>query len=178
MTTQPPRPKTIQKLEAAVFPSFAMLAGMQLDLFTPLKDGPMSVEELAQALSVGPTKLEPLHYCLVAAELLTVEGERFSNTPESDHFLVRGKPSYQGGRHENFSFQWNATLKTAGSIRTGSAQAKLNFHDMTPEQEESVHRGLHPAALAAGRMLPTKYDFSAYRNLLDLGGGSGGWPSV
>jgi len=174
MASQPPRPETIEKLEAAVFPSFAMLAGMQLDLFTPLKDGPMNVVELAQALSVGSTKLEPLLYSLVAAGLLTVEGQRFCNTPESDHFLVRGKPTYLGGRHENFSFQWNSTLRTSESIRAGAAQAKLDFHDMTPEQEESVHRGLHPATLNAGRMLPTRYDFSAYRTLLDLGGGSGG----
>ena len=174
MTTQPLRPKTIEKLEAAVFPSFAMLAGMQLDLFTPLKEGPMNVVELAQALGVGPTKLEPLLYSLVDAELLVVEGERFSNTPEAAHFLVRGIPTYQGGRHEQFSHQWNSTLRTSESIRAGKAQAKLNFHDMTPEQKESLHRGLHPAALAAGRLLPTRYDFSAYRTLLDLGGGSGG----
>ena len=174
MATQQLRPETIEKLDAAVYPTFAMLAGMQLDLFTPLKDGPMSVEELAQALGVGPTKLEPLLYCLVAAELLTVEGERFSNTPEAAHFLVRGKPTYQGGRHESFSSHWNATLKTAESIRAGAAQAKLDFHDMTREQEEALYRGTHPATLADGRMLPTRYDFSAYRSLLDLGGGSGG----
>ncbi len=174
MTSQPLTPETIEKLEAAVFPSFAMLAGMQLDLFTPLKDGPMSVEELAQTLSVGPTKLEPLLYSLVDAGLLTVEGERFSNTPESDHFLVRGKRTYQGGRHEQFTFQWNSTLKTAGSIRAGAAQGKLDFRELTPAQEESFYRGLHPASLAAGRMLPTRCDFSAYRTLLDLGGGSGG----
>jgi hypothetical protein len=38
MTTDhsPPQPTTIQKLATAVYPSFAMLAGMQLDLFTPL----------------------------------------------------------------------------------------------------------------------------------------------
>ena len=174
MTTQPLRPETIEKLEAAAFPSFAMLAGMQLDLFTPLANGPMNVDQLAQALGVGSTKLEPLLYSLVDAGLLTVEGERFSNTPESDHFLVRGKTTYLGGRHEHFSFQWNATLKTAESIRAGAAQAKLDFQNMTPEQEESVHRGFHPASLADGRMLPNWYDFSAYRSLLDLGGGSGG----
>ena len=174
MTSQPPRPETIEKLEAAVFSSFAMLAGMQLDLFTPLKDGPMNVGQLAQALSVGSAKLEPLLYSLVAAGLLTVQGQRFSNTPESDHFLVRGKPTYLGGRHENFSFQWNSTLMTSESIRASAAQAKLDFHDLTPEQQESFFRGLHPATLAAGRMLTTRYDFSAYRNLLDLGGGSGG----
>ena len=44
MTTQQ---ETIEKLVAAVFPSFATLAGMQLDLFAPLKDGPKSVAELA-----------------------------------------------------------------------------------------------------------------------------------
>ena len=174
MTTQPLRPETIGKLDAAVYPSFAMLAGMQLDLFTPLNDGPMNLEELAQALGVGSTKLEPLLYSLVAAGLLTAEGERFSNTLESDHFLVRGKPTYQGGRHENVSFQWNAILKTAESIRAGAAQAKLDFRNMTPEQEESFHRGMHPGSLADGRMLPARYDFSAYRTLLDLGGGSGG----
>ena len=174
MSTQPPRPETIEKLGAAMYPSFAMLAGMQLDLFTPLKDGPMNVGELAQALGVDSTKLEPLLYCLVAAELLTVEGERFSNTPESDHFLVRGKPAYQGGRHESFSEHWNTTLKTAESIRAGAAQALLDFHDMTPEQEEALYRGGHATTLADGRMLPTRYDYSAYRSLLDLGGGSGG----
>ena len=102
MTTQPPTPETIERLRAAVFRSFAMRAGMELDLFTPLTEGPMNVVELAQALNVGSTKLEPLLYSLVDAGLLTVEGERFSNTPESDHFLVRGKPTYMGERHHQF----------------------------------------------------------------------------
>ena len=78
MTTQPPTPETIERLGAAVFRSFAMRAGMELDLFTPLTEGPMNVVELAQALNVGSTKLEPLLYSLVDAGLLTVEGERFS----------------------------------------------------------------------------------------------------
>ena len=59
MTTEPLRPETIEKLDAAVYPSFAMLAGMQLDLFTQLKDGPMNVEELAHALGVGSTFIRP-----------------------------------------------------------------------------------------------------------------------
>lgn len=178
MTTQPPAPETIEKLGAAVFPSFAMLAGMQLDLFTPLTDGPMSVVELAEAVGVGSTKLEPLLYSLVDAGLLIVEGQSFSNTPESDHFLVRGKTTYTGERHNLFSHQWTSTLMTAESIRTGAAQAKQDFRDMTPEQEISVFRGLHPRTLAEGRLLSTRYDFSAYRTLLDLGGVPEGLPSA
>jgi hypothetical protein len=53
--TSPAQPTTIQKLVTAVFPSFAMLAGMQLDLFTPLKDAPMSAQELADALVSAAT---------------------------------------------------------------------------------------------------------------------------
>jgi len=34
------RPETIGALADAVFPAMAMLAGMKLDLFTPLKNGP------------------------------------------------------------------------------------------------------------------------------------------
>jgi len=147
MTTQPPMPETIENLGAAVFPSFAMLAGMQLELFTLLNNGPMDVVELAQTLYVGSTKLEHLLYSSVDAGLLIVEGQRFSNTVEPNHYLVRGKATYMGERHHQFSDQWNSVLRTSESIRTGAAKAKLNFHEMTPEQEETVYRGLHPTTL-------------------------------
>ena len=98
MTSATPRPETIDRLASAVYPSFAMLAGMQLDLFTPLKDGPMTAAQLAQALAVRADKLQPLLYALIAAGLLAVEGEQFANTPEAGHFLVRGKATYQGGQ--------------------------------------------------------------------------------
>jgi len=88
MTSPPLRPDTIEKLSSAVYPAFAMVAGMQLDVFTPLKDGPLSVEDIAAALAVNPHKLRPLLYALVAAGLLTVQDERFANTPEAAHFLV------------------------------------------------------------------------------------------
>jgi hypothetical protein len=40
MTSPPLRPETIEKLASAVYPAFAMVAGMQLDVFTPLKRAP------------------------------------------------------------------------------------------------------------------------------------------
>ena len=174
MTSPTPRPETIDKLGNVVYTSFAMLAGMQLGLFTPLGDGPLTTQQIASALGVGPAKLRPLLYALVAAGLLTVEGDLFSNTAEADHFLVRGKPAYQGGRHEFFSARWGEVLKTAESIRTGLAQAKLEFSEMPQDDLASFLRGLHPNTLASGRNLVAQYDFSSYRNLLDVGGGSGG----
>jgi hypothetical protein len=58
MSAQPRSiPKTIETLADAVYPSFAMLAGMELDLFTPLKDG-HSVRKTSRARR-GPTELRP-----------------------------------------------------------------------------------------------------------------------
>ena len=68
---------TIERLSQAVYPSYAMLAGMQLDLFTPLKDGPLGCAGIARAIGVNADKLQPLLYALVATGLLLEENERF-----------------------------------------------------------------------------------------------------
>ena len=173
MTSQPIRPETIDKLANAVYPAFAMLAGMELDLFTPLKDGPMTAEQVAQALSVRSDKLKPLLYALVAAGLVMVEEDFFSNTPEVDHFLVRGKDTYMGGRHQAIRNRWDGVLKTAETIRTGVPQARTDFASMSAERTESLARSRETEARAAVRDLMARYDFSSYKALLDVGGGAG-----
>jgi SAM-dependent methyltransferase len=169
-----PQPTTIQQLASAVYPSFAMLAGMQLDVFTPLKDDPLTAAQLADVLGVNMEKLSRLLYALVTAGLLTVDGDRFANTPEAQLFLVKGQPTYLGGRHENFSEVWENLLHTAETIRTGMPQCKKDFAATSPEDQMHFFRGLHPGTLANGRALATRYDFSRYTTLADVGGGSGG----
>ena len=46
-------PETIDRITDGVYPTVAMVAGMQLDLFTPLERGPMTGEEIAQAIGGG-----------------------------------------------------------------------------------------------------------------------------
>ena len=43
-------PETITRLRESVDSALTMLAGMQLDVFTPLKDGPLTLEQEAEAL--------------------------------------------------------------------------------------------------------------------------------
>ncbi len=173
MTKPVLQPVTIQKLGFAAFPAFAMVAGMQLDLFTPLGRSEMTAEQLAEALGVASAKLTPLLYALVTAGLLTVEDGQFANTPEADCFLVQGKPTYLGGRHAFYTARYREIMQTAASIRTSRPQAKLDFAGMSSEALETYLRGLHPATMAIGRDLATRLDFSSYRHLLDVGGGSG-----
>jgi len=94
------KPETIVRHAYGVYSPLAMLAGMQLDVFTPLKDGPMTAAALASALALSVEKLRPLLYALVHADLLRLDHDRFGNTPESDAYLVRGRPDYIGSNHE------------------------------------------------------------------------------
>ena len=169
-----PEENPIEKLATSVYSPFALLAGMKLDLITPLKDGPMNAEQIAATIGVDSAKLKPLLYALVVAEFLKLEGEFFSNTDAASRFLVKGSPSCILDIHEILSTMWNAALKTAESIRTGLPQAKLNYSDMSQDELRQFFCGEHPYAVAKGRELVGRYDFSSYRTLLDVGGGSGG----
>ena len=151
-----------------------MMAGMQLDVFTPLKDSPKTLEQVAEAIEVSPRKLRPLMHALVVAGLLNIDDGLFRNTSEADHFLVKGNPAYMGGMSSLLSFQWSAMLNSAESIKTGVPQSKIDFSVMSEEELEAILRGLQAGAMAAGRELAERHDFSSYRTLADIGGGSGG----
>jgi SAM-dependent methyltransferase len=168
-----PRPDTINKLRFGADAAFAMLAGMQLDLFTPLKGGPMTAEDIAHAIGVGgPARLRLLLYALVVAGLLTEQDGCFSNTPEADQFLVKGAPLYMGTL---LSHRWIANLsKTAESIRSGVPQAKVDFSNSPQQELEAFLRRINVLTIAAARALLEKYDFSSAKTLVDVGSGGGG----
>lgn len=173
MSQAPPQPHVIGRLFDAVYPSFAMLAGMELDLFTCLRNGPLGVEELADALGVHGDKLRPLLYELIVARLLRVEDDLFSNTDEANHYLVRGTPTYLGGLHGLTSSNWGRLLTTAGTIRAGGPLAPIDYHKPSQEEIVKLFRGLYPGAVSDAHYLMQVADFSSCRSLLDVGGGSG-----
>jgi cyclopropane fatty-acyl-phospholipid synthase-like methyltransferase len=105
---------------------------------------------------------------------LKVENEFFANSSEANRFLVRGLSSYRGGKHEVLLSNWQAGLRTAESIRTGSPQAKLDFAGASAAELETFYRSNHAQALRRGRELMATFDLSSHRSLLDVGGGSGG----
>jgi 2-polyprenyl-3-methyl-5-hydroxy-6-metoxy-1,4-benzoquinol methylase len=175
MESSVPQADTINKLKFAADGAFAMLAGMQLDVFTPLKNGPMTAEEVAKAIGVGPTRLRLLLYSLVTAKLLTEQNGRFSNTPEANQFLVRGSSSYRGNMQTLLSHRWGTLFpRTAESIRSGFPQAKVDFSKSPQHELEAFLRRINVLTVTAGQNLLERYDFSSTRTLADVGCGGAG----
>lgn len=168
------QPETFNKLRAGANAAFAMLAGIQLDVFTPLKPGSMTAEQLAAAMGVGSTRLRPLLYALVVAGLLTERDGQFSNTPEANQFLVKGEPSYIGDRHGSMANSFAVLVKTAESIRSGEPKAKLDFSNSPLEELERFLRNINPGTVRAARALLDMVGFSSVRTVLDVGCGGGG----
>jgi SAM-dependent methyltransferase len=175
MESSLPRPDTINKLRAAADAACAMQAGMELDLFTPLKDGPMAAAQIAAAIGVKSDRLRLLLWALVAAGLLTEQDGRFANTPEANHYLVKGLPSYLGYLHGTLANAWSLRLKTAASLRTGVPQAKMDFAKSSPEQLESFLRRINANSVATTRSLLARHDFSSFKTLADVGCGGAGF---
>ena len=167
-----------------ILPSFALLAGLRLDLFALLENGPATAAELAERLDADQRRLNQLLYALAAIELLAVEktaapgtiegGPRFCNSAEASSFLVPGKPEYLAGHQELLAMLWEAALKTSDSIRAGRPLAVKDFAAMSREELSGFLGGLHSNALHRGRELAGSAWLAGCRRVADIGSGSGG----
>lgn len=168
------RPDTINKLRAAADAACAMQAGMELDLFTPLKDRSMTAGEIALAIGAKSDRLRLLLWALVAAGLLTEKDGRFANTPEANRYLVKGLPTYMGCLHGTLANAWALRLKTAASLRTGVPQDKLDFSSSPSSELEKFLRRVNTNNIATTRSLLARHDFSSIKTLADVGCGGAG----
>jgi O-methyltransferase domain/Dimerisation domain len=166
---------TINRLQASVSEGLAMLAGMRLEIFTHLADGPRDAAALAAVMGVAPDRLSRLLHALVVCGLLERSEAGFANTAEAAAFLVKGKPGYVGGVHALLDQLWHADLKTAESVLSGKPAAPHDFLDVSDAEMAGMLRGMHDGAVGAGRVFPTVFDFSGCRSVIDIGGGSGGF---
>ncbi len=155
MSEQTPQPDIFFQIRNRTRATAAMLAGMKLDVFTPLKDGPLHAEQLASKLGVEAGKLSPLLYALVIAGLLNEEEGAFSNTPETDEFLVKGKAGYMGETHKIWYSNLQASLKTAETIQAGVPQAKYDWTNMAEDELKALGEVVRIWNLESGTELLT-----------------------
>ncbi|MFD2263037.1 methyltransferase [Lacibacterium aquatile] len=166
--------RTIPQLVTDIYGSLALLTAMQIDLFTPLGDGPLNIDDLAAKLDIAPNRLQRLVNLLIAEGLLMEQADgRLANGEEANRTLVKGRPHYRGGAHEAYTAAWSACLKTAESLSSGRPAAPLEFDGSDLERAKAVLRGLAPQAVSGATEMLKRLDLSSHHHLLDIGGGSG-----
>jgi SAM-dependent methyltransferase len=174
MTDVMVKPDNIDRLESAVPAAMAMLAGLELGVFTQLRAGPLSAKALAAQIGCGEERLGRLLHALVVAGLLQKRGDGFGNSAEAEAFLVEGKPRYRGSQHKLTAHLWETDLKTAQSILSGRPAASHDFSKASDGDLLNLFEELHPGTIETGQDLLQAFDFSAARAVIDIGGGSGG----
>jgi O-methyltransferase domain/Dimerisation domain len=173
-------PCRIVDIAYAFWQSKALFAAVELDLFTKLADDPLDLATLASRTNVHERGARDFFDSLVALGLLhrDVEG-RYSNAPDSDRYLVRGRSSYLGDlfRHLNARHYQNWGLLTRALV-SGEPQSALGsgrydgFYANKPVQELFLN-GMTAGSLLAARTLARTFPWNRYRTFIDIGTAQG-----
>ncbi|MBI3372604.1 MAG: methyltransferase domain-containing protein [Betaproteobacteria bacterium] len=166
--------ESIDALYMSAYPAFALLAAIQLDLFSALAQGAAGAEQIAARLEVAPGRLAVLLQALVVAGVVEKSGERYSNGAEAHRMLVKGRPDFLEGIGELYLDRYRAALGAAQSIRDDRPSAKKDFASMKPPEAAAYYAGMFKRAVDVGVELARRFDFAGCRSVLDAGGGSGG----
>src|SRR5262249_25467881 len=95
--TSPLTPDAIMQLGFGFWASKTLLSAVELGVFDALAKGPLPLESLRQKLCLHERAARDFFDALTALGMLRRAGDRYMNTPETDLFLDRAKPSYIGG---------------------------------------------------------------------------------
>lgn len=128
INTAPPRltPTPIIETTWAFAQSCALLAAVELDLFTRIAYGANTSTTLANNAEVSEDALTRLLGTLSVMGYLQREGDTYSLPPLSERFLVRGQKSYMGDVVLQNRQEWDAWIHLSDVVRTGQSVRCIN----------------------------------------------------
>lgn len=163
------------------FKTFA--AAVELDVFTRLANGrSVTAGEFAAELGLARRPADLLLAACASLDLLDKTGDRYRNTPLAEKFLVAGRPNYFGGFvrfYDQLYPGWHHVvdaLRTNRPVMWDAAERDTPFSADDPMMMETFWEAMHSLAGSTAAALAEVHDFGRYRRLLDVGGGSGGFP--
>ena len=147
---------------------------VELEIPKILSEKKLTLFELAERKNIHPLAMERFLSASVSIGLLEKTKKLYSNTQWTDDFLVPGKEFYLGGqieRQQKRSYPiWERLTKHLKSWEYGSSKKAI------PETEDQGAEAMaeqHKLAFLQGLALAEAFDFSKYKQILDLGGGTG-----
>lgn len=163
-------------LSGQYWESCALQAAVRLDVFSPLAEGPLEVEELAARVGCAPEPAARLITALCALGLLRREGATCALEPGARRWLCRDSPDYVGHIIEHHRHLMPAWARLDEAVRSGlPVRARTSVETSDEAERTSFLMGMRNIADAqAARSVP-QIDLSGRRRLLDLGGATGAY---
>src|SRR5215471_16044116 len=96
-------PDAILQLGFGCWGSKTLLSAVELGLFTELAKGPLALEDIRARLNLHERSARDFLDALVALGMLQRQQGKYANTPATDRYLDRNKPTYIGGMLEMMS---------------------------------------------------------------------------
>lgn len=176
-------PGKIMELGMGFFGSRVLLSAVELDVFSSLADGPLTLGDLQHRLGLHRRAAADFLDALVSLGLLDRRGDGpealYFNTAEAAAFLVSSSPQYRGGilkmAGRRLYRDWSLLTEklkdgNLGLDGTPDAFAKL-YANLDGQQEfidamSSVQRGNF-------NLVADRFDFNAYKAVCDVGGADG-----
>jgi len=152
-----------------------LLTAFELGLFTELGSQTKPASEVAKALGTNERATDRLMDALCAMELLKKKNDKFSNTPATARFLVKGKPDYLAGLMHT-AHLWNSWSTLSDAVRAGTSVVTR----AAPRNDgmgwvEAFIAAMHMRAYKTAPDVVRLIDLKDVRRMLDLGGGSGAY---
>jgi hypothetical protein len=179
-----PTPDAILELTLAFWGSKTLLSAVELGLFTELAKGPRDKDALRVSMGINERSVEDFLDALVALGMLDRKAGKYRNTPETDLFLDRNKPTYIGGvlemANERLFGFWNSLTE---GLRTGVPQNEAkqggNLFEAIygdPQKLRGFLQAMTGLSLGSGRAMAERFPWKKYRTFIDVGGAQGGVP--
>src|SRR3984885_2244191 len=177
-----PKPDDILQVAFGFFPAKTLLSAVEMDVFTELAKHPEDLETLQARLGLHPRSARDFFDALVALKFLERRDGKYYNTPATDLFLDKRKPSYIGGILE----MANARLYPAWghlttALRTGLPQNETKDgapHPFLPLYADPARLkeflGAMTGVSHGGNMaIARKFPWDRYRTAVDVGTAQG-----
>jgi hypothetical protein len=178
-------PDGILQLGFGFWGSKVLLSAVELGVFTQLAQGPMDAAALTERLGLHPRSARDFFDALVALRMLDRENGVYRNTPETDLFLDRAKPSYVGGLLEMANARlyrfWGALTE---GLRTGEPQNEIRHGEnlfealyADPDRLRLFLEGMTGISIGNARAIAAKFPWKEYRTFIDIGTAQGALPA-
>ena len=174
----PLNPSPLIELATAYWHSATLISACQLDVFTYLGAESKTAAEVADGLALDPRNRRTFGGC-VSLGLALKSGDRFSNTPLANTFLVKGQPGYLGPALAYNGDVYSLWGQLSEVIRNGKAESQPEeYLGSDQNRTRTFVYGMHHRALAVGRAVAHQIELGGRKHLADIGGGPGTYSAL